>query len=289
MNIWQQLANGLVMGHAYALTAIGWTLLLGAARLVNFGHGQMYMLGAFVAWGAMRAFDLPYWAAIPVAVLAGAALGAVMQRAMLRLTLQQNLVSLMIVTLGFGQIMEGVAGLAFGVKPQTLASPLNAMPLHLGPVLLTAQDLLVVAATVVMFLLLRFVMTRGLVGSWVRMVAEDPRLTQLAGVNVARVYLGIFAFEGAAVALAATLVAPRTPIITSMGFDEVIMTFVVVVLGGVGSVGGSYVAGLALGVFSAFFGALVAPAYTTAAAFLIMIPIMVLRPGGLASGRGVAR
>ena len=68
------------------------------------------------------------------------------------------------------------------------------------------------------------------------MVAEDPRLTQLAGVNVARVYLGIFAFEGAAVAFAATLVAPRTPIITSMGFDEVIMTFVVVVLGGVGSV-----------------------------------------------------
>jgi branched-chain amino acid transport system permease protein len=84
-------------------------------------------------------------------------------------------------------------------------------------------------------------------------------------------------------------VAPRTPIITSMGFDEVIMTFVVVVLGGVGSVVGSYVAGLALGIFSAFFGALVAPAYTTAAAFLVVIPIMVLRPGGLASGRSVVR
>lgn len=289
MNVWQQLANGLIMGHAYALTAIGWTLLLGAARLVNFGHGQMYMLGAFIAWWVMKAAGLPYYAAVPVAMLAGAALGAIMQRAMLRLTLQQNLVSLMIVTLGFGQIMEGVAGLAFGVKPQTLASPLNAITLHFGPVLLTAQDLLVVAATIAMFLLLRYVMTRGLVGSWVRMVAEDPRLTQLAGIDVARVYLGIFAFEGAAVALAATLVAPRTPILTSMGFDEVIMTFVVVVLGGVGSVAGSYVAGLALGVFSAFFGALVAPAYTTAAAFLIVIPIMVLRPGGLAAGSGSAR
>ncbi|MBN8874581.1 MAG: branched-chain amino acid ABC transporter permease [Rhodospirillales bacterium] len=284
MNVAQQLANGLIMGHAYALTAIGWTLLLGAARLVNFGHGQMYMLGAFVAWWAMRALDLPYWAAIPVAVLAGGVLGAIMQRAMLRLTLQQNLVSLMIVTLGFGQIVEGAAGLAFGAKPQTLASPLNAITLHWGPVLLTAQDLLVVVATIAMFLLLHFVLGRGLVGSWVRMVAEDPRLTQLAGVNVAGIYLGIFAFEGAAVALAATLVAPRTPIITSMGFDEVIMTFVVVVLGGIGSVAGSYVAGLGLGLFSAFFGALVAPAYTTAAAFLIVIPIMVLRPGGLAAG-----
>jgi branched-chain amino acid transport system permease protein len=289
MNVWQQLVNGLIMGHAYALTAIGWTLLLGAARLVNFGHGQMYMLGAFVAWWATRALGLSYYAAIPFAVVVGAALGALMQRAMMRLTLQQNLVSLMIATLGFGQIMEGVAGLSFGVRPQTLASPLNAITLHLGSALLTAQDLLVVGATIAMFLLLRTVMNRGLVGSWVRMVAEDPRLTQLAGVNVSRVYLGIFAFEGAAVALAATLVAPRTPIITSMGFDEVIMTFVVVVLGGVGSVAGSYVAGLALGVFSAFFGALVAPAYTTAAAFLIVIPIMVLRPGGLASGGGVSR
>jgi branched-chain amino acid transport system permease protein len=289
MNIWQQLANGVIMGHAYALIAIGWTLLLGAARLVNFGHGQMYMLGAFVAWIAMRALGLPYYAAVPLAVLAGAALGAVMQRAMLRLTLQQNLVSLMIVTLGFGEVVEGVAGLTFGVKPQMLASPLNAMDLQLGSVLVTVQDVSVVAATIAMFLVLRAVMAHGLVGSWVRMVAEDPRLTQLAGVNVARVYLGIFAFEGAAVAFAATLVAPRTPIITSMGFDEVIMTFVVVVLGGVGSVAGSYFAGLALGIFSAFFGALVSPAYTTAAAFLIMIPIMVLRPGGLASGGGLSR
>jgi len=286
MNVLQQLANGLIMGHAYALTAIGWTLLLGAARLVNFGHGQMYMLGAFIAWWAMRVLDLPYVLAIPVAMLVGALLGAIMQRAMMRLTLQQNLVSLMIVTLGFGQIVEGAAGLAFGVKPQTLKAPLEAITLHFGPVLLTAQDLLIVAVTIAMFLLLNFVLGRGLVGSWVRMVAEDPRLTQLAGINVARVYLGIFAFEGAAVALAAAMVAPRTPILTSMGFDEVIMTFVVGVLGGVGSVAGSYVAGLALGVFSAFFGALVAPAYTTAAAFLIMIPIMVLRPGGLAAGGG---
>lgn len=283
MNIWQQLVNGVIMGHAYALTAIGWTLLLGAARLVNFGHGQMYMLGAFISWFGVRMLGLPYLASIPLAMVVGALVGAVMQRAMMRLTLQQNLVSLMIVTLGFGEIIEGTAGLAFGVRPQMIPSPLNNATLQIGSVLLTEQDVAVVVATIVLFLALRWVMARGLAGSWVRMVAEDPRLTQLAGVNVSRIYLGIFAFEGAAVALAAALVAPRTPIITSMGFDEVIMTFVVVVLGGVGSVGGSYVAGLALGIFSAFFGALVGPTYVTAAAFLIVIPIMVLRPGGLAA------
>ena len=95
--------------------------------------------------------------------------------------------------------------------------------------------------------------------------------------------LAVFAFEGAAVAFAGAMVGPRTPILTSMGFEEVIMTFVVVVLGGIGSVGGSYLAGLALGLFTAFFGALVSPAYTTAAAFMVLIAVLVLRPGGLAT------
>ena len=89
--------------------------------------------------------------------------------------------------------------------------------------------------------------------------------------------------------IAATLVAPRTPILTSMGFDQVVMTFVVVVLGGIGSVAGSYVAGLSLGLFAALFGALVSPAYTTAAMFALLIAVMALRPGQLAASGNFAR
>ena len=99
-----------------------------------------------------------------------------------------------------------------------------------------------VRATIIVFAGLKWVLDGSRVGRLVRMVAEDPKLAMLAGVNVRWVYYGVFAFEGAAVAFAAGMVAPRTPILTSMGFDEVIMTFVVVVLGGIGSVTGSYVA-----------------------------------------------
>ncbi len=289
MNVPQQLVNGIAIGHAYALVAVGWTLLLGATRLVNFGHGQMYMVGAFVAWWVMRATGLPYVLAVAAAVVAGAALGAVMQRLVLRLTLSQDLVSLMIVTLGFGQMLEGAAGFAFGPKPQTLASPLQAIEVHLGTIWFTAQDALLVAATMAVFAALHLVLNRSAFGSWVRMVAEDPLLARLGGVDIAWIYMGIFAFEGAAVAFAATLVAPRTPILTSMGFEQVIMTFVIVVLGGIGSVGGSYVAGVGLGVFTAFFGALVSPAYATAAVFALLIAVMVLRPGKLAASGGFAR
>ena len=284
MNLAQQLVNGLVLGHAYALVAIGWTLLLGVARLVNFGHGQLYMLGAFVTWWAVTKAGVPYGLALPLAMLVGAAFGLLMQRVMLRATFEQNLVSIMIMTLGFGYVLHGAAALVFGSTGQILETPFSQKEIDIGPLWLTWQDAAIVVATIVVYIGLKLTLDRTRIGRLVRMVAEDPKLAQLAGINVRRVYYGVFAFEGAAVAFAAGMVAPRTPILTSMGFEEVIMTFVVVVLGGIGSVKGSYVAGVSLGIFTALFGALVSPAYTTAAAFLVLIAVLVLRPGGLSTG-----
>jgi branched-chain amino acid transport system permease protein len=284
MNFGQQLLNGLVLGHAYALVAIGWTVLLGVARLVNFGHGQMYMLGAFVTWFAISGLGLPYVLAIPVAIVVGILVGLILQRVMLKATIDQNLVSIMIMTLGFGYVLHGAAALVFGSTGQILDTPLSQKELAFGDMWLTWQDIAIVLVAIVEFLVLKFVLDRTRIGRLVRMVAEDPKLAELAGVDIRRVYLAVFAFEGAAVAFAGAMVGPRTPILTSMGFEEVIMTFVVVVLGGIGSVFGSYVAGLALGLFTAFFGALISPAYTTAAAFAVLIAVLVLRPGGLAAG-----
>ncbi len=284
MNLTQQLINGLVLGHAYALVAIGWTLLLGVARLVNFGHGQMYMLGAFVTWWAVVKAGVPYALAVPIAMGIGALFGLLMQRVMLKATFEQNLVSIMIMTLGFGYVLQGGAALVFGSTGQILDTALSRSEIKLGELWLTQQDLAIVLVAIAVFIGLKWLLDGTRIGRLVRMVAEDPKLAQLAGVNVRRVYYGVFAFEGAAVAFAAGMVAPRTPILTSMGFEEVIMTFVVVVLGGIGSVTGSYVAGVALGLFTALFGALVSPAYTTAACFLVLIAVLVLRPGGLSAG-----
>jgi branched-chain amino acid transport system permease protein len=284
MNLSQQLINGLVLGHAYALVAIGWTLLLGVARLVNFGHGQMYMLGAFVTWWAVVKAGVPYALAVPIAMAIGALFGLLMQRVMLKATFEQNLVSIMIMTLGFGYVLQGGAALVFGSTGQILDTALSRSEIKLGELWLTQQDLAIVLVAIAVFIGLKWLLDGTRIGRLVRMVAEDPKLAQLAGVNVRRVYYGVFAFEGAAVAFAAGMVAPRTPILTSMGFEEVIMTFVVVVLGGIGSVTGSYVAGVALGLFTALFGALVSPAYTTAACFLVLIAVLVLRPGGLGAG-----
>ena len=283
MNIAQQLINGLVLGSGYALIAIGWTVLLGAARLVNFAHGQLYMLGTFVAWAVMTKLGVNYFLAVPIAVVALGLLGVVLQGLMLRPVMQQNLTSLMIVTLGFGYVFQGGASRLFGGDPERFVSPLQSAEIRFGEIWFTWQDVLTLVGTLVLFGVLWLVLNRTRVGAIVRSVAEDPKLAQLFGINAVLVYIGVFVFECAAVALGAGLVAPRSPILTSMGFDEVILTFVVVVLGGIGSVTGSLVAGFGLGLFTALFGALVSSAYTTAAAFFVLLAFLVLRPRGLAA------
>ena len=285
MNLAQQLINGLVLGSGYALIAIGWTVLLGAARLVNFAHGQLYMLGAFLAWAAMAKLGVNYFVAVPLAVLALGLLGIVLQGMMLRLVMQQNLTSLMIVTLGFGYLFQGGAAGIFGGNPERFVSPLEGAEIRFGDIWFTWQDVLTLVCTLALFAALWLVLNRTRLGALVRSVAEDPKLAQLFGINASLVYIGVFVFECAAVALGAGLVAPRSPILTSMGFDEVNMTFVVVVLGGIGSVGGSLLAGFGLGMFTALFGALVSPAYTTAAAFALLLAVLVARPHGLGARR----
>lgn len=281
MNLLQQLVNGLVLGHIYALIAIGWTLLLGVAKLVNFGHGQMYMLGAFVTWWLSKTLGLNY----PIAMLGAAILigilGIGMQRVMLKATFGKNLVAIMIMTLGFGYIMEGVGTLTFGGTGQIVATEWEQRQIRLGTLWLTWQDAAIVIVTISLFIVLHLILGKARIGRQIRMVAEDPKLAQLAALNVRRIYYAVFAFEGAAVALAAGLVAPRAPILTSMGFEETVITFVVVILGGIGSVAGSYIAGITLGLFTAFFSALVSPAYATAAAFLLLIIVLIVRPSGI--------
>ena len=281
MNITQQVINGLILGSGYALIAIGWTVLLGAARLVNFAHGQLYMLAAFVAWAAMDRLGVSYFIAVPIAVVVLGLVGVLLQIMMLRPVMQQNLTSLMIVTLGFGYVFQGGAARIFGGNPESFKSPLQSAEIRFGDIWFTWQDVVTLAGTLVLFAALWLVVNRTRLGALVRAVAEDPRLAQLFGIDAARIYIGVFVFECAAVALGAGLVAPRSPILASMGFDEVILTFVVVVLGGIGSVGGSLLAGFGLGRFTALFGALVSPAYTTAAAFALLVAVLVMRPRGL--------
>ena len=278
-----QLVNGLALGAGYALLAVGWTVLLSAARLVNFAHGQLYMIGAFITWLAITKAGIPYLVAIPVAIVVVAVLGGIMQRLMRRLTLEQNIVSLMLVTLAFGYLLEGGGALLFGGDPQVIASPLKGATMSVGAARLTGQDVLIVVLALALYAATYLVLGRTNVGRIIRGVAEDPKLAQVYGIDAAKVYLGVFVFSAACAALAGAVIAPRSPILTSMGFDQLVITFLVVVLAGIGNLIGGLFVGLGLGVFTAFFGAYVSPAFSTAAAFAVLLVVLVVRPQGLTS------
>ena len=283
MTLLAALVNGVALGAGYALLAVGWTVLLGAARLVNFAHGQLYMLGAFVTWFAVDRAGLPYPLAIPVAVVAVALLGVVLQLLMTRMTLDQNIVNLLLVTLAFGYLLEGGAALVFGGDPQIIDSPLQQQELSVGAAGFTGQDVLIVVLALLLYAGTLYVLGRTNAGRMVRGVAEDPKLALLYGIDAARVYLAVFVFSAACAALAGAVVAPRSPILTSIGFEEVIITFLVVVLAGIGNLVGGLIVAMGLGLFTALFGTLFPPAYSTAAAFVVLLAVLVVRPQGLST------
>jgi branched-chain amino acid transport system permease protein len=281
MNFMAQLVNGIALGAGYALLGLGWTVLLGSARLVNFAHGQLYMLGAFFTWWASADLGLPYLASIPVALIGAAVIGGLLQLAMSRLTIKQDLVSLMLVTLAFGYVLTGGASLVFGNDPQQIESPGTRHRISLFGTYLAYQDIAIIVLTLVLYAATWWVLARTDVGHYIRGVAEDPQLARLYGISPARIYLGVFIFSAVVAALAGALIGPREPILTSLGFDQVIVTFLVVVLGGIGSIGGALSVGFGLGIFTALFGAYVSPAYSMAAAFAVLLVFLVIRPTGV--------
>jgi len=281
MSLLAQIVNGIALGAGYALLAVGWSVLLGSARLVNFAHGQLYMLGAFITWWGTSALGLPYFVAIPLAVAGAAILGMMMQLLMTRLTLRQDLVSLMLVTLAFGYIFTGGASLIFGGDPQQIPSPGMEHRFIVFGAHLAYQDLVIIFCALGLYAATWWVLTKTNMGRIVRGVAEDPKLAQLYGISPAKVYIGVFVFAAASAALAGALIAPRSPILTSIGFEEVIITFLVVVIGGIGNILGGLIAGFGLGIFTALFGAYVSPAYSMAAAFAVLLVFLIVRPQGL--------
>lgn len=276
-----QIINGVVIGSGYALLALGWTILLGAARVVNFAHGQLYMLGAFVTWWVMAQAGVPYWVGLLASLLVMALLGALMQRILLRMTLEHDLVRIMIVTLGFSYVLTSIATIVFGGNAQQVKSPLQDLSVSVGNTVLSYQDILIVVLAFVLFLATSLVLRRTRLGRVIRAMAEDPPLAELTGLRPARIYIGVFAFSAVLAALAGSLLTTRSPVFTTLGGEQVLLTFVIVVLGGVGRVWGNLLAALGVGLFTSIFGALVSPAYTTGVLFLVVLILFTIRPRGV--------
>lgn len=275
MRIGDLLVDGVALGAGYAVLAIGWTVLLGAARLVNFSTGQLYMLGGFLSWWITTTLGIPYYWTLPLVIVGGIVIGLVTDLLLSRMIAQKNLVSIMLATLAIGFVIQGISALSFGGNPVLVPSPLAEGQFDIFGAHLPYQDVLVIVVAVVLYLVVWLVLRKTRVGSYVRAVSEDSSLASLYGIDPKWVYAGILAFAAAAATLAGWAITPRGPLLTSVGFNEVIITFAVVVIGGIGRIWGNFIAAIGLGLFVALIGQIWVPGYAFAAAFAVVIIFLV--------------
>jgi branched-chain amino acid transport system permease protein len=276
-----QLLVGLINGSFYALLSLGLAIIFGLLNVVNFAHGALYMAGAFAAWLALGELGVGYWPALILAPAAVGLVGMAVERTMLRrLYPLDNLYGLLL-TFGLTLIVEGVfhhfygnSGNAYPV-PEALQGGAN-----LGFMFLPRYRAWVVVASLAVCFVSWFVIERTRLGAYLRAGTENPRLLQAFGVNVPLMFTLTYGFGVALAGFAGVMAAPIYQVSPAMGSNLVIVVFAVVVIGGMGSILGSIVTGIGLGLLEGLTKYWYAPAASTVV-FVVMALVLLLRPAGL--------
>ncbi len=276
-----QFFNGLVQGGFYALLALGLSVIFGLLRVVNFAHGAMYMLGAFVAYYGGQLFGLPFLAALVVAPLLVGAFGVVLERLLLRRLYRLDPLYNLLLTFALVLVIEDVMRLFAGSLGSPYSTPdwLSGAT-NLGFSLYPTYRLFVVGVCLVVCFAVWFVLERTPLGARLRAATENPVLARALGIDVDLLVTLTFGVGVGIAALAGVLAAPSTNVVPNMGDAIIITTFAIVVIGGMGSILGSIVTGFIIGVISAI-GAVYYPPISTTLPFILMAAVLLVRPAGL--------
>jgi branched-chain amino acid transport system permease protein len=289
----QQLVNGLVWGSAYALIALGYTMVYGILRLINFAHGDVYMMGAYSAlfisgWltaaGAPVA-QSPLWAIMAMlgAMAAAGLLGFLIERLAYRPLRTAPRLTLLITAIGVSLFLQNIAQLAFGSEPRSFPELIpSSTILQVGSVTLSNQQAIIIAVSVILALALQVIVHRTSIGRAMRAVSYDREAAALMGISVNRVISFTFVLGSALAAAAATLIALNNPLVTpTMGVQPGLKAFVAAVLGGIGNIYGAMAGGLVMGVAEVMIVGYGSSGYRDGIVFAILIIVLLVRPTGL--------
>jgi branched-chain amino acid transport system permease protein len=281
LDLAEQLVHGLTLGSMYAMVAAGLALMLGVARLINFAHGEFFMLGAYAFWFAYREVELPYAVAGLLAPAAMVAFGAIYQQTVIRVVLARSWHVQLIATLATSIVLTNLAIIVFGTQAKEVPTALSSRILDVGGLRLAWQRLLVLGAALVIFWALARFVARTRTGRAMRALSQNREACAVVGVDVQRIALITFALSAALAAAAAVLVSPLFNIFPDMGTGLTLKAFAAVVAGGFGYVNGAIAASFLIGITEALAGSYLSYAYKDAFAFLIMIAVLLWRPQGL--------
>jgi branched-chain amino acid transport system permease protein len=277
----QQLFNGLVSGSFYALLALGLAVIFGMLGVVNFAHGAFYMLGAFGTYVLLDRAGVGFWVALLTVPPALFVLGLVLERTLVHRLRELDPLYGFLLTFGITLILQDLVRREYGVQSQPYQPP-SALSgsVDLGLFAYPAYQVFVLAFSMLTCVLVWLLFTRTRVGVVVRASTERPELTRALGVDVGRWVTPVFGFGIALAGLAGVLAAPMRAITPLMGADLIIVVFAVVVIGGLGSIFGSVVAGFVVGMLQAVAN-LYVPALSQTLVFVLMAVVLLWRPAGL--------
>jgi branched-chain amino acid transport system permease protein len=276
-----QLLLGLVNGSFYAILSLGLAVIFGLLNVINFAHGALFMMGAVITWMAMNYFGINYWVMLVVAPLIVGVFGVVIERLLLRWIYKLDHLYGLLLTLGLTLLVEGVFRSVYGVSGLGYDTPdLLSGGTNLGFMFLPNYRAWVVVASITVCMLTWFVIEKTKLGAYLRAGTENPRLVEAFGVNVPVMITLTYAFGAALAAFAGVLSAPVYQVSPLMGQNLIIVVFAVVVIGGMGSIMGSILTGLGLGVVEGFTKVFYPEASSTVV-FVIMVVVLLIRPAGL--------
>ncbi|HEY1395471.1 MULTISPECIES: branched-chain amino acid ABC transporter permease [unclassified Roseateles] len=276
-----QLLLGLVNGSFYAMLSLGLAVIFGMLNIINFAHGALYMMGAFLAWMGLEYFGINYWAMLLIAPLIVGVFGLVIERLLLQWLYKLDHLYGLLLTFGLTLVIEGVFRSFFGVGGQPYSAP-EALSgaTNLGFMILPNYRAWVVVASLVVCLGVWVLIEKTSLGATLRAGTENPKLVQAFGVNVPRLVTLTYAGGVALAGFAGVLAAPILQVNSLMGSNLIIVVFAVVVIGGMGSILGSILTGLGLGVVEGLTKVFYPEASNTVV-FVVMALVLLVRPAGL--------
>jgi len=276
-----QLMLGLVNGSFYAMLSLGLAVIFGLLGIVNFAHGALYMMGAYVAWLGLEKFGLNFWFALVAAPLLVGAVGVAIERTMLKWLYKIDPIYGLLLTFGLALIAEGIFRDQFGVSGQQYPVPdLLQGATNLGFMVLPNYRAWVVLASLIICLGTWVLIEKTRLGATLRAGTENPALVQAFGINVPLMVMFTYAGGAALAAIAGVLAAPIIQVTPLMGSNLIIIVFAVVVIGGMGSILGSILTGLALGLIEGLTKVFY-PEASSIVVFVIMAIALMIRPAGL--------
>ena len=274
-----QILHGLVWGMAIALIALGLTIVFGILDVVNFAHGELYMLGAFFGYSLLSVVP-NFWAVLCIAVVAVGLLGIIIEVSMFRPLYGRNPIFHLLLTFGLGMILREIARLIWGGLTRNLEAPVPGA-VHFLDMVYPTYRLVVLGISIVILIAVFYGFNRTETGAVIRAASHDKEMARALGINVAKIYTLVFSLGAALAALAGVLMGPIFLVYSTMGMDAILRAFIVVIVGGMGSVVGAVVAAIVIGEVESLFSLWVSPTWAETLVFGVLILSMILRPSGL--------